>query len=474
MVVAACSSGDGTSPPADGPESTDTQADQSAPPVEAETAETVEPEEGAQEPPPLEESIDEAPAGNPEPDPPGPPLPYDNAHALSVIEELAVRIGPRVKGTDGERAAGDFLSERFASFGYEVERQRFPITRFEILEAEVRVNGTSIGARVMGGSASGTAEGPLILVPGLGDASDYSALDVRGAVVLVERGVLFFQDKVDIAESEGAAAIIIYNNDGGPFDGLLGAGSTIPALSLDRESGLALREAEGTTAGITIEAGSARAESENIIASVSGGPCRLYVGGHYDSVTNVPGANDNASGTALVLELARAFAESAGVEEVCFVAFGAEEGGGGSGGLEGSRFLVRRLQESGAAAEVRAMLNLDAIGSGTSVRLVGSPSLADMARTLADALDIFVVPGGLPIGTGSDHVNFDAIGVPVIFPTVFGAEIHVPADNFANIDPALVERIGLLAHGILQCLIAQENGEALSGDTCLALVQAAA
>jgi phosphotransferase system enzyme I (PtsI) len=54
-----------------------------------------------------------------------------------------------------------------------------------------------------------------------------------------------------------------------------------------------------------------------------GSECRAYIGGHYDSVPAGPGANDNASGTATMLELARVRP----TDGLCVVAFGAEEVG---------------------------------------------------------------------------------------------------------------------------------------------------
>jgi Zn-dependent M28 family amino/carboxypeptidase len=64
------------------------------------------------------------------------------------------------------------------------------------------------------------------------------------------------------------------------------------------------------------------------------GPLRV-VGAHYDTVPESPGADDNASGLAVMLEAARALAQDEACERVAFVAFNAEEDG-----LLGSRDLV--------------------------------------------------------------------------------------------------------------------------------------
>jgi hypothetical protein len=92
---------------------------------------------------------------------------------------------------------------------------------------------------------------------------------------------------------------------------------------------------------------------------------RVYVvGGHYDSrVTDVlnaesdaPGANDDASGTSAVLELARVFAKHPTDSTIVFVAYAGEEQG-----LFGSNHLAQVAQDEGW--NIQGVLNMDIIGS---------------------------------------------------------------------------------------------------------------
>jgi serine protease len=64
-----------------------------------------------------------------------------------------------------------------------------------------------------------------------------------GKVVLCERGDIAFVDKVNNVQASGGTAAVIYNNVPGGFSGTLGAGvtSSIPAISLSQEDGLAIR-----------------------------------------------------------------------------------------------------------------------------------------------------------------------------------------------------------------------------------------
>ncbi len=398
------------------------------------------------------------------------PRAYDNDFALGVLEALSLGIGPRARGTPGETAAADFLAQTFADLGYDVERQAFSLPFDAATSVDLTVEGESLPASAFRGTMGGEVTATILSVPGLGSPSDFEGIDADGAIVLIERGVLFFQAKIANAAAAGAAGVLIFNNEAGGFDGSLENVSSIPAATLDRTTGVSLRrqaEAGPTSGTLRVEGGRGQLLSENIIASSGTEGCRVYVGGHYDSVIDVPGANDNASGTSLVVALAQAFAGVEGSELVCFVGFAAEEAVGGIAGIGGSMFLVSELIASGAIDQVSAMLNLDVASGGTdSVVLVGSTDLAFSAAAIAGELGINAQIGSLPPNSGSDHLSFQLAGVPVLFPTIFGARIHVPEDDFAAVDPAILDSVGRLARDTLQCLIVAAGGDLASPPGC--------
>lgn len=463
--------------------STPDAADDADPPSDAEQqAEGDEPNKADNEPAPAadaepdpadpnrDQSDDPGPIPDDDPDEPAQddalldaPRDYDNDFALDILETLSLEIGPRARGTPGETAAADFLAQTFAELGYDVERQAFTLPFDAVTTVELTVEGESLPASAFRGTTGGEVRAAVVAVPGLGSPSDFAGIDVEGAIVLIERGILFFQDKIANAAAAGAAGALIFNNEAGGFDGSLETVSSIPAASLDRATGVSLRRQveEGPVSGtLNVEGGRGQLISENIIASSGTEGCRLYVGGHYDSVVDVPGANDNASGTALVVALAQAFAGVEGSRLVCFVAFAAEEAGGGIGGIAGSTFLVGELIASGAIDQVSAMLNLDVASGGTnSVVLVGTADLALSAAEIAAELGINARLGSLSPNTGSDHSSFEIAGVPVLFPTVFGARIHVPEDDFDAVEPAILDSVGRLSRDMLQCLIVAAGGD---------------
>jgi leucyl aminopeptidase len=110
------------------------------------------------------------------------------------------------------------------------------------------------------------------------------------------------------------------------------------------------------------------AGADNVVGVLRGAirPERLHVlGAHYDSVADkgpagpAPGADDNASGTAALLEAARAFAQSGlrPAETILFVAFADEETGMG-----GSTALVAELLAEAPGSVVSDMIAMDVIG----------------------------------------------------------------------------------------------------------------
>ena len=136
------------------------------------------------------------------------------------------------------------------------------------------------------------------------------------------------------------------------------------------------------------------------------------IGAHYDSVRVGRGAFDNASGVALMMELADALRDEKTPYTLVFVAFGAEEAG-----LRGSEHYVAEMSEQ-ARADTVLMLNFDSVATGDRVYCYSSkdaawPQLA--LRSLARAQDTyFLTSPGLnndyPYGTTgdwSDHVAFE-------------------------------------------------------------------
>lgn len=180
----------------------------------------------------------------------------------------------------------------------------------------------------------------------------------------------------------------------------------------------------------------------------------LIIGGHYDTVAASPGANDNASGTAVVIELARVLAKAYPEVEMRFIAFDGEELG-----LLGSQDYASKMSAADKSRAV-AMINIDMIVAG-KLYLVGDAKFTGIAKGLAAGRglrEVEVVSGGGAGGVGSDHASFEKIGVPVLsFLRPQDVNYHRPTDTVEKFDGKPLEDIGQIVLGTLQrVLLSQE------------------
>ncbi|MEX1023826.1 MAG: M28 family peptidase [Planctomycetota bacterium] len=149
----------------------------------------------------------------------------------------------------------------------------------------------------------------------------------------------------------------------------------------------------------------------------------VVVGAHYDHIGVDSrgriglGADDNASGTAALLEIAEACAEARPARSILFSAFSAEEDG-----LVGSRALASRPPVP--LDSMVAMINLDMIGRGDSNKVVvlGTEQNPDLGRVLERAAKLertgirrVITNKAAHLWQRSDHYSFHAVGVPVLF-----------------------------------------------------------
>ena len=449
-------------------------AEQEAQPAAAHQSEAAEEEQsraaaaqsGQDQPQPSVESTgaDDAQAGASEDAPRGRPAgtalapePIDANYAMEALRAIAEGIGGRFNGQPGEREMIEFMAEALRGEGYEVTIEPFEFVSLDerhkiniALESGDADSVFSVSAvPLREGRSDALPAGPIVVVPGVGTVDDFALVDAAGAIAVVAGGELTYSEKQRNAAAAGAAALIVV---GLGSQGLVDSNEPgeIPVFFAPDAAGQLLLDSEGATATISEPAAEGESrESWNVVARRAGGVCRVVVGGHYDSVRGVQGANDNASGIAVLLALARAWAEAASAADVCFVGFGAEELG-----LHGSEAFVAAARESGDLAEITAMLNLDAFGNGERPIIgTGSAELTGAFERVGGQLGIEVQLVADPLAQRSDHAAFYEAGVPVIFPRPQGGIMHAPADNVDNIDETLVRDVGLLAQAMLECLL---------------------
>ncbi|WP_245678314.1 M20/M25/M40 family metallo-hydrolase [Chondromyces crocatus] len=201
----------------------------------------------------------------------------------------------------------------------------------------------------------------------------------------------------------------------------------------------------------------------------------VVVGAHYDhlghggSNSRKPGsteihhgADDNASGTALMMEVARRMAALPARPDrgVVFIGFGAEE----LGTLGSRHFVENPPAPVGAIKNVVAMINADMVGRLREDKLlvdgVGtSPGWGPVVKGASEGLKFELAQGAEGFGA-SDHAPFTAARVPVAFLfTGVHEDYHQPSDTAEKINAEGMERIATLAGRM--ALAVTQQGERL-------------
>ncbi len=207
--------------------------------------------------------------------------------------------------------------------------------------------------------------------------------------------------------------------------------------------------------------------TQNVIAMLPGTqrPGRTIVlGAHMDS-KNGPGANDNATGVAVLLELARVLKDNKKqVPAVEFVFFGGEEiaaGGNPDQHHWGSRYFVNNLSSAERAA-VAGMIAVDMVGTGKDF-YANNMGLAP--QTMRDFMLEAASGSGLAYRKESgmsDHEPFDRAGVPDVWLEYTGGNpYHEPGDNFASVDSNHVQTVGTILQQFFEGYLTPERVDQL-------------
>lgn len=148
---------------------------------------------------------------------------------------------------------------------------------------------------------------------------------------------------------------------------------------------------------------------------------------HYDHLGQMgqeayfPGGNDNASGTALLLEMARYYAANPAEVNIVFMAFAGEEVG-----LLGSRYYTEN--PIFPLKDIQFLFNLDIMGSGeegvTVVNATLFPEQFDMLKSINDKQQFLPKVASRGAAANSDHYFFTQKGVPAFFMYTMGPNKH--------------------------------------------------
>ncbi|MCS1351941.1 M28 family metallopeptidase [Mechercharimyces sp. CAU 1602] len=379
------------------------------------------------------------------------------------IERLADADNPRLTGFDGEHKAANYLEKRLKNYKLKTDRQIFPVLAYIARGSEITINSPEskqLESNTFEYTPATPAEGITsdIVYADLGKPEDFEGLDLEGKIAFIKRGELSFYDKVQNAAAAGAIGAIIFNHSDGIISGTLTQISDIPALAMNKEEGEWVKSLldEGQTVSMTIKADAEYkpSYSQNVIAELPAKIAKkkaktIVIGAHYDSIDG-PGANDNASGTATLLEVAKALSKEKFRHNIRFIFFGAEESG-----LIGAEKYVESLSDE-EKQDIAAMINLDMVGVGDTLNIMTAAE--DSSSFVADLAEEYVSTYGYNYERGastrSDHKPFEDAGIPVAF-------FHYSEDPYYHTDedtPDKIDKDNLYRVGTLTALLINHLG----------------
>ncbi len=388
--------------------------------------------------------------------------------------------GVRTAGTDGYEASVDAAATALTELGWDVDTPEIAFTAFRDLGARLEVGQGEFSGpdevRALIYSPGGEVSGSVAVLDGSGcNPADFGGI-APGALAVTTGGGCLRRDQAVNAAAAGAGALIVGYPDRGPGEifrpTLIDPGGiVIPVVSVTDAAVAALIAADGSTARLSVETEMPETTFRNVIAELGDGPSVLMLGGHLDSVLDGPGINDNGSGVAALMEIARGLSE-AGVPESWTVRiglWGAEEFG-----TIGSRAYVDALD-----GEVAAYLNLDMTGSVNGATLVyDEAGAAPGSEEITNAYEAWLGERDAPfasvdIGLSSDHFGFAQAGIPTggLFagaseggsasnPSAGGGEAmdpcyHIACDTIDNVDFDRVVLFADATYAVAQALMAR-------------------
>ncbi|MER3413071.1 MAG: hypothetical protein C4341_02305 [Armatimonadota bacterium] len=410
-------------------------------------------------------------------------------YAKKVFEEAGLLPG-------GEK--GTFFQEFPVRFGIEIGAGSY--LRFRRGSETIEAKPGKEFVPVYNGDALDGVTAPVVFA-GEGvvteDRDDYAGVDAKGKIVIVFPSAdrrLSNRVKARTAQEKGAVGILFAGSPSGAGlldltgqNGILRSEGFVAAAISDemfeRVSGLNFQRAReqagagrvmpGFAANVTVTLKTSvqprNIIGRNIIAILPGQDPTLksqyiVIGAHIDHIGHgevgaagriegdniYNGADDNASGSAMVLELARYYSRTkSNFRTLVFQLYSGEEMG-----LVGSRHWVANPTVDLKA--VTAMLNLDMIGNMVENKLIvdgirSSPIWRDMVNRFGDGFTFEFDPTGRrSIAGRSDHAAFEAAGIPVLFFNTDEHErYHRPNDHADKLNYEGMERIGTLIINVL-------------------------
>lgn len=404
------------------------------------------------------------------------------------LTELCDRIGPRWASSPAEWQTVQYIRDHFVTSGLvNVALEEFPLHswRHGPATATLTTDDQAVHILPFNRCPPVTLTAPLVDV-GFGTPREVADAQAQlpGAIAIMALVNEPFTAPASLtirlqalAQAGAASAVVVDRKEGGRVE-YHSAGEwldpgpdthPLPCVAVSREGGVLLRKRArlGQALHLAVSSEFFTAPAHNVVAELPGAQWpdeHLVLGGHHDTVYGAPGGNDNASGTLVVLEVARVLAQLQGQRGVApgrtirFVTYSAEEQT-----LQGAYAYVARHYGTGGLGEAppRLAINLDELATGTMKGLVlAFPHLRPLIQRQFDEMgDGLVAHVMAQLDYSSDHYPFLRAGIDAAFLWRWrfvgrhpDADFHhEPGDTTDKVRPReLKEYIGYLARLLLR------------------------
>ena len=376
----------------------------------------------------------------------------------------------REAGTPGEEKAAKIIQETLSSFGVESCLEEFSFDTFQVKKAKLTVTEpytkeyTVTGYGRCGNTAENGLKAPFVYAE---NGDDISLAQVSGKIVMVNDPVR--KDMYQKLVNAGAVGFI--SIAGSPLDEgedltprayslpknlpdeekkeAVNYDNRIPGVCIHYNDAVELVTKGAAQAVLSAEQEIVTRTSRNVAARIEGTDKAgeiLTLTAHYDSVPEGPGAYDNMSGGAIIMELCRYFQAHRPRRTMEFIWFGAEEKG-----LLGSQSYIK-AHETELHAH-RFNMNVDLAGQlvgGTVIGVTGDASVCSMLTYMAHEI-------GIGMSTknqiwGSDSNTFAWKGIPAMTLNRDGFGMHTRHDTISLLSDWSLERSAVLLGHIADSL----------------------
>jgi Iap family predicted aminopeptidase len=380
--------------------------------------------------------------------------------AYDACEYLVKQIGDRGIGSEGEKRAGDWIERELSTLGYETRRLWFDCPAWDHRGTWLTVDGERVkaGAQMYSPSCDIEAE----LLPIRPDGKGGFSGDARGKIAVMEEaetGEVLARGKLARAlKASGTFAAIIVSSLPETWSTKLfrDPASDFPSAAVSAGDGAGVLRKIGSRARLVIDARQRNGKTSDIIAETGPQDASVFlVGAHYDAAPCTPGARDNASGTAVLLELAERFSKVRLTRRLRFCAFSGHEFGGDDAKPFGSKSYVQSCTRE--LTRVALMFNLDGSagrpGSHLLLAVYGGERL--FSRVNGFAASMPDVTAEQATSRGSDHAVFVDAGIEAVWlrstddGTYYATVYHSPLDDMTWVDESEIERSAELAFRFL-------------------------